>query len=290
MQWDRILDADEVYRRPLRALAFQEISHGLKLSPDSLFMVDLHLSFRWFAYMTKGFEPHVLLNFADDIRCFVNVVEESPKIRERLVKTSWGDREILELLISRDEELLLTDLFADACGPVECFAVSKAEPPSTLERLIWHPEFKKVYLAFPITNIREEKDLLNEVEDFRDKIREFLVVFDPYSVREYEETYNRAEMRALRRQVGETTVERDFRFIDQADALIAYFPKKVASKGVDAEMSHAFRSGKPIYLYCPEEIEGGPFAVSPSHFRSRREDFVELLRQELAPRRARKAK
>jgi hypothetical protein len=91
-------------------------------------------------------------------------------------------------------------------------------------------------------------------------------------------------MAALRKQVGEATEERDSRFIDQAEGVVVYYPRKVHSKGVDAEMNHARRTGKPIFLYCAEDLGGGPFAVPPSHFRTSADALVDLLKTEFVPR------
>jgi hypothetical protein len=281
--WDRILDASPRVLRLLRALAFQEISSEVASSPDILHMIDLHLCFRWKAYLTKGFEPSIINFFIPRVRCFINVVEDLATIQERLDHTAWGKREILELLVWRDEELLLTDMFAGVCGHVDAFAVASGEPPSVIERLIWHPEQRKVYLSFPITAIKDEKGLLEEISGFRDRLREFLVVFDPYACRDYDETYRRQEMLALRKEVGQTTVDRDFRFIDQADAVVVYYPKKVPSKGVDSEMRHAVEIGKPIFLYCPEDLGGGPFQPAADCIESDPKKFLNLLKEKLGP-------
>jgi adenylate kinase len=281
VNWDYINNADERVRRFLRTLAFQELTYIVRSNLKVLHIVDLHICFRWYAYLTSGFEPHILDAFVPHVRCFVNIIEDLSKVHERLRATSWGDRKILELLIWRDEELFLTNLLADTFGRVDCFAIARGEPASTVERLIWHPGIKKVYLSFPITNIQGDHKASREIEIFRDRIREFLIVFDPYACKDYDETYQKPEMRTLRKEVGEATIERDFRFINQADAVVAYYPRKVSSKGVDAEMNHARRIGKPIFLYCPENPGGGPFAVPPSHFRSDPNDFITLLREKL---------
>jgi hypothetical protein len=245
-----------------------------------LHLVDLHLSFRWKAYLTKGFEPYILSAFIPKVRCFINIIEDLPKIQHRLAQTAWGHRQILELLIWRDEELLLTDMFADICGRIPSYAVAKAEPASVIESLIWHPATKKVYLSFPITAIKTDTNARKEIEEFRDQIRGFLVVFDPYACRDYDETYKRRQMKALRKEVGETTVDRDFRFINQADAVVVYYPKKVPSKGVDSEMRHAQEIGKTIFLYCPEDLGGGPFQPPAERIEDNAERFVTMLKKQ----------
>lgn len=285
LPWDRVLDASPMALTALRALAFQQISYEITAAPDDLHLVDLHLLFRWKPYLSAGFEPYMVRPFIPSVRLFINLIADLSIIQERLAASAWGKREILELLIWRDEELHMTDMFADFCGRVESFAVATAEPPATIERLIWHPEIPKIYLSFPITALADDENARAEIARFRDQSREFLTVFDPFACRDYDETYRRPEMQALRAEIGETTRDRDFRFIDQADAIVVYFPRKVPSKGVDAEMNHARATGKPIYLYCPEELGGGPFAVPADHYRNDPAEYLALLKSRLAPAR-----
>jgi adenylate kinase len=280
VQWDYILDADPKMLGLLRGLAFERLGHEIELNPETLFIVDLHLAFRWRAYLTQGFGPRVLQAFAPRVRCFINLVEDIHRVQERLAQTTWGKRRVLELLIWRDEELFLTGLFSEICR-VDHIAVARGEPASVVERLIWHPEMRRVYLSFPITNIKDDPEAMDEIRAFLEEIREFLIVFDPFACRDYDETYERPEMMEFRKEVGETTLERDFRFIDQADAIVVYFPVRVDSKGVDAEMNHAQRTGKPIFRYSPEDLGGGPFAVPPNHQSDDRTEFVDILRDEL---------
>jgi len=249
IEWDRILDAPPEILRLLRALAFADIEKKIVLHPTHLHIVDLHLSFRWYSYLTPGFEPYLIRGFIPYVRLLINVIEDLDRIQRRLEKTAWGKRDILELLIWRDEERLLTDVYAGICGRVRSFAVAAAEPPKTIEQLIWHPNVKRVYLSFPMTAIKNDEEANKEIRTFLDKLREFVVVFDPASCNDYDKTYRRPDMEIIKKEVGQATIERDFRYIDQTDAVVVYYPKKVDSKGADAEMRHAFEFGKPIYLW-----------------------------------------
>lgn len=284
VNWDLILDADEVQLRHLRSLALQGVVASVASRPMALHLIDMHLSFRWRAFLTKGIDVHALEPFRPKVRCFVNLIQDLSQLQERLQPTGWGDRQILELLVWRDEELFLSTLYADMLDRSSCFVLPVAEPPEMLERIIWHPEVRRVYLSFPITAIQNDDPAREEIRRFRDRLREFAVVFDPYASKDYDETDTRPEMSALRREIGEVTRVRDYRFIDQTEAVVVYYPKKVPSKGVDAEMAHAHKTGKPIYAYCPEDLGGGPFAVPPSHFRSNPDQYLTLLREHLGPR------
>ena len=277
VNWNMILNADEKTRRLLRMIAFKDLSSKMKENPETLYIVDLHLSFRWKPFLTKGFEPHILKEFLPWVRCFINIVEDIDKVQVSLSDTAWGKRKTLELLIWRDEELFFTDILANMCDRINSFVIAAGEPPLMLEKIIWHPEVKKIYLSFPITHILDDPEAKREIISFRDKLREKLVVFDPYASKDYDDTYKKPEMKAIREEVGEVTKDRDFRFIDQADAVVVYFPKKVPSKGVDAEMNHARLNGKPIFLYSPEDIGGGPFSVPPDHTRSDKKEYLDLV-------------
>jgi len=281
IEWDRILDASPKVLRLLRALAFADIENKIKQHPTHLHIVDLHLSFRWYAYLTPGFEPYLIRGFIPYVRLLINVVQDLDRIQRYLEGTAWGRRNILELLMWRDEERLLTDIYAGICGGVRSFTVAAAEPPSTIEQLIWHPDVKRVYLSFPMTAIKNDKEANKEIRTFRDRLREFVVVFDPASCEDYDKTYQRPDMKIIKKEVGQATIERDFRYIDQTDAIVVYYPKRVDSQGVDAEMRHAFESGKPVYLYCPDELRYGPFQPPADHTSMDREGYLKLLRRKL---------
>lgn len=283
--WERILDADQTALNLLRALAFQEVAQSVRSHPDALHLIDLHLSFRWRGYLTRGFEPHLLEEFRPLTRLFVNLIEDVTTVQERLRRTAWGNRSALELLIWRDEELFLTDLMSDTFGLERAYVISTGELPTTLERLVWHPEYKKVYLTFPVVSLLGDARSQQEIRDFIDRIREFLIVFDPSVSMEYEETYVRPELRALRNEIGEAAMQRDYRLIEQADALVVYYPRGVLSQGVEAEIHHAHRLGRKIFLYEPEPSSRmGPFAFEPNHLRHDVSEYIELLKTELAPR------
>lgn len=283
VQWGKILDADEEALKLLRALSFREVAHQTALNPNHLHLVDLHLSFRWRPHLTKGFEPHIMDPFRSRVRLVVNALEDLMEVQERLSPTSWGKRKIRDLLYWRDEELFLADLYADMAGLERSYAIAVKEPPEMLERLIWHPEFKKVYLSSPMTALQDEPALLEEVDAFWARIQEFLIAFNPGAINDYDATYSDTEMSLVQWEVGDVTVERDYRFIDQADAVVVYYPKFVQSEGVVAEMRHAHKTGKDIYLYQPEKVDVGPFIVPPKHTGYDPNEFYELLKTELAP-------
>ncbi len=104
-------------------------------------------------------------------------------------------------------------------------------------------------------------------------------MFDPYAIKDYDLTYQVPEMKEIAKELGDQTEERDFRFIDQSEVLVAFFPEDVPSKGVERELLHAKTTGKLIYLCHPKAtVAGGPFVVAPDFAASNREELETTLR------------
>jgi nucleoside 2-deoxyribosyltransferase len=280
--WGRVLDTDPVALRYLRANALQNIKRDYADYPDYLHLIDIHLTFRWHPYTTPGLMPHELELFRPYVRCFIHMIGDLARIQEALDARGWGKRDIHQLLLWREQEQFLTDVYASMCERVDSYAVAAAEPATTFEKLIWHPDMRKVYLARPMGNIIHDEQAKKEIRAFRDKLREFAIVFDPEACGDFDEAEARQEMLDRRDEIGKVTVFRDKRFIDQADALVVYFPKVVPSPGVDAEMAHAKKIGTPIYLYSPEDLGVSPFIVPPDMRRKSSGEFLEMLRHEFA--------
>lgn len=282
-------DFDMVLSRPKqelvwrRAAVFKEIINSINTSDkDVVHLVNSHACLRPSSFLVPGFDPHYLFELKDRMRMFVTIIDDVHAVKQRMkAHRFWRKRKMnnLEIAIWRDEEILLTDMIADAYGKKSHYVVACAEPPETLFNLIWHPEMKKAYLSFPVTAIQKQESAFKEISSFRDRIRRYLVVFDPMSIKDYDLTYKKFEMQKIRKELGEQTVDRDFRFIDQSNMIIAYFPKVTkngreitpTSSGSEEEMRHAKRTGKDRYLYHPEK-DFSPFFPEPTkHFRKPQE-------------------
>lgn len=282
INWDRVLDRPEEALRILRAQAFSEIAQSIEQSPTDLHVVACHLTFRWRAYLMRGLDPFCLSKIDNRLRLFLTVIDSVDSVHGRLLSTEWGDRERLELALWRDEEVFMTGFLADMFARPH-YIVAREEPPENMARLVTEPWRPRVYLSFPISSFKgtaDEGAARQEIEEVRDTLRDWAVVFDPYAIKDYDLTYQVPEMTTIAKELGEQTEQRDYRFIDQSEALVAFFPKAVTSKGVDAELRHARTTGKIIYLCYPEKT-AGPFNTPPDYFASTKQEFVTLLRAHL---------
>ena len=280
INWDRILDRPEEVLRFRRAFAFSQIVPKIQATSENVHLLACHLTFRWQAYLMRGFDPHLMSGFENHLRLFLTVVDDINDVHARLSQTDWGERKRLELALWRDEEIFITSLLADMYRKPH-YVISRREPPANMAELIINPWRPKAYLSFPITAFKgkaEEEEVNAQIAAFRDKLREWLVVFDPFAITDYDLTYQVAEMTEIARELGEQTEQRDYRFIDQSEVLVAFFPRSVPSKGVEAEMRHARTSGKIIYL-CHPSLSEGPFSVSPDYSASSPEELLEIIQQ-----------
>ena len=119
-----------------------------------------------------------------------------------------------------------------------------------------------LYLSYPITDASG----LTRVKDFERKLSERFIVFDPYTIKDWDivKKYDSAKegsdreieingfsisleevehaMDSIRAQV----VNRDFTIIDSVDAVVVYHQQKQPSAGVTAEITYAKRDNKPV--------------------------------------------
>jgi hypothetical protein len=90
--------------------------------------------------------------------------------------------------------------------------------------------------------------------------------------------------------VDQDIQRRDYRLIDQSNAMVGYRPKwggTSISQGVKNESEHAVRQGIPVYLMHPDEdgqIGGGPFSIRGNTVESM-SGLIEQLKTEQSQRR-----
>jgi adenylate kinase len=124
------------------------------------------------------------------------------------------------------------------------------------------PVLKKAYLSFSITNASDED--IRQTEQARDKLRQLLVVFDPYSMKE-NELQSRADIpESVRQRISNMVVFRDYQLISQSDYVLVYYPGEQFSQGVATEIVYGYSSGKRVYLVWPHERES-PFLEFHRH-------------------------
>jgi hypothetical protein len=148
------------------------------------------------------------------------------------------------------------------------YIFARQHPKETLFSLIYERDQKlKLYLSYPISEGREE---LSRVEEFRDKLSENYIVFDPYTIKDWDivKSYDSLEENQNSMKIGDVklprkevedalnsirtqVVGRDFAIIDSVDAVVVYHHTKEPSAGVMAEIIYARRNRRPVFGYYP---------------------------------------
>ena len=203
-------------------------------------------------------------------------------------------------MVWREEEILATELMAEAMGCRNNFYIlSRGRHQPTLEtcvRLVTRPDMRKVYPSFPMSHVMDMPDVLAEIDDFRARIAEHFIAFDPGDVDEKlllenalaaaregrdfveipQHMFGSAHegdepIRIPTREVLDIAGDvdgqiymRDFKLVDQSDMIVSYIPELPGgipglSSGVERELHHAFEHTKEVYVVWKPAKSPSPF-------------------------------
>jgi adenylate kinase/nucleoside 2-deoxyribosyltransferase len=246
-----------------RAAAFERIIK--EIDPRKVNLVEAHASF----WIKGGPEPAInhayLTKLSPDM--YVQLIDSGVSIYSRLMKNFHRIPErdrisLMEILLWQDAEIYTSKIIADA-HEKPYYLLAQRQPVSTLYNLIFDPKKIPIYQSYPMTWMREES-YRKQVKRFIRRLRRHATIFDPGTIDTLEEKLTIRSMglpkaKEIEDLIDKQTVRRDERLIDQSELVIAYFPKKVYTSGVDYEMNYAFRTGKPVWVVKPKEYFG-PFA------------------------------
>jgi adenylate kinase len=224
------------------------------------------------------------------------------QMREERRRTGAEFR-LKDILAWRNTSILLADIIARELG-VDNYVVAVKHPVETFYRLLFEPHRLRVYLSFPITGVREDRAAREEIDRFRGAMHARFIAFDPLTVDERalrvalskssgdvveiraEDVWNippslspaskdeeglypvripRDQAEEVLRDLDNVIRYKDYRFIQQSDAVAAYRPfrGKSLSRGMFAEINYAINTAhKRVFVYWPKE-DWGPGMESP---------------------------
>ncbi len=183
----RILDLPLSRLTSVRRAAFRDVINATsppEAHPD--FILNTHATFRWrhglfaafdFDLMRK-LQPNMLICLMDNIEI----------VHHRLHAEHDIDATLKDCMVWREEEILATELLAQALGiPNSFYILSRGRQTDTVEtclRLITQPSMKKVYPSFPMSHVVDMPDVLAEIDHFRAELAKHFIAFDPGDVDE----------------------------------------------------------------------------------------------------------
>lgn len=286
----RILDLSLGRLNSLRRAVFKDILARAEQAEHLI--VNTHATFRWRHGLFPAFDHDQMVALGADM--YITIVENVDAVHERLDREHDVAHSLKDLLVWREEEVLATQVLAEAVrGHGSFYVVAQAadalaDPVETLYRLLFEPERKRVYPSFPMTLVVDEPTIRAQVNTFRQAMSDHFTVFDPddlderrllllaaEATRQGQDTitltvHNRrlilsaAEIASVARDIDGQIYARDFKLIEQADMIVSYLPempdgRPALSSGVERELQHAHEATKEVYVIWRARTDPSPF-------------------------------
>jgi adenylate kinase len=284
----RILDLPLARLNALRRSVFKDVLAQLDL--PATIIVNTHAAFRWKHGLFPAFDHDQMLALDADL--YITLVDNLDAVHERLTREHDVPPSLKDILVWREEEILATEVLASAVRGHGCFyVVARGIDDSSLTslyRLIFKPETKRVYPSFPMTHVMDLPETLAEIDAFRGALAAHFITFDPGDVDEKrllseagaatergetrfsatvhgrELEFDAAEVTSVARDIDAQIYARDFKLIDQSDMIVSFIPelpdgKPGLSSGVERELQHAYESTKEVYVIWQPKVEPSPF-------------------------------
>jgi adenylate kinase len=289
----RILDLQLSRLNALRRSAFKDI---IKNSADSKnLIVNTHATFRWRHGLFSAFDFDQLQSLKPDLLiCLLDNIEV---VHHRLLRDFETDATLKDLMVWREEEIMATELLAQALGLGNRFYVlSRGRHQETTEtcfRLVCRPGMKTVYPSFPMTHVVNLPDVLREIDAFRAELAKHFIAFDPADVdekllldsaiaaaREGKDFIQTSpgsftggvqtlqvsvkQVLDIAGDVDGQIYSRDFKMVRQSDMIVSLVPELPdgmpgLSSGVERELHHAFEHGRDVYVVWKPKRAPSPF-------------------------------
>ena len=258
---ERVLDMDHSQLRLLRALALCVVRTSVLEHPDAdLHLIGLHATFRWKGRLIPGISYQDVQDIKPD--GFINVVRDVQSVMEsNSCNRKWDEHSRPNIQETQEwmmVEEFVTEVMAEvARAPM--FLVTREHNVHNLTDLFFS-EKKKVYLSYPITLVeQDDPELLERIQGpILQDLEKLFVVFNPLTIQDMLLTTNSGEevvpelvdqLTPKAKEIIRTrTIERDFQFIDQSDAVVVFYLTDKVSPGVLAEIYYAHRNQKPVYM------------------------------------------
>ncbi len=286
----RILDLPRQRLTALRRSVFKDILAVAATGANMI--VNTHATFRWKHGLFHAFDHHHLAELDADL--YVTLVDNVDAIHERLGREHEIRHTLKDILVWREEEIVVTEAMAEAiAGYGRTLVISRSNPrinAQSLYRLMFEPFRKRLYPSFPMTHVLDLPSVLAEIEQFRDVLAEHFITFDPadldekrllyvadeatkrgeekvvIKVQDRQVTLSVNEITQVARDIDAQIYARDFKLIEQSDMIVSYIPalpggRPAISSGVERELQHAFESTKEVFVVWRPQDDPSPFVT-----------------------------
>ena len=239
----------------LRAAALEQICSAIAAEPGRDWILNTHAVFRWKNTLISGFDPHYLERL--DPHLFVTVTSGIRTAHARLrAQPRWSGLSQEDLLIWREEEQFFTEEMARIHRKSQIL-LPRTIGLEALYRLLFEPGCRRAYLSYPMQHVApgEQRGLAA----FKAQLAQQYVVFDPADVNDALTEgllstdgstgldLDQVPGSRLQQHIADQIVERDYKLIEQSEAVVVFYDVAVPSPGVISEMKFALESGKQVF-------------------------------------------
>ena len=293
----RILEKSIQHLNTIRARVIDNIASAMSSAPSSEnFIVNTHATFRWSNGLFLGFTKREMEQLQPDL-C-VNLIDNIQDVRLSLSLRGQKPEPftLKDILVWREEEILAAELGASFVEGCKHYVIAKGHGPELIYKLIFESHLPRAYLSSPITLALSHSVTWNAIEDFRDRLKDIMICFDPFTISESEliTEYGNAQSQRKRRSHVNIRVEnrrlkldlpeieqvipniqgqiiaRDFKLVEQSDMIVAYIPDRDGvpqlSEGVSRELAHAKDCTIDRYVIWPSSKAPSPFLQATKVF------------------------
>jgi adenylate kinase len=293
----RILQKKVMELDNIRARVFDDI--GRQIARDSAtdnFIINSHATFRWPNCLFLGVAAEEIQHIAPDL-C-ITLIDDVHRIRLSLSLREQKPEHLTlkDIMVWREEEIAVADIVSSFIPGCENYVVAMQNGPELVYKLVCESHLPKVYLSYPISMVRDDPPIWTQITDFRRRVKEISIAFDPYGITESSllVEYKTAKSQNRNRRIVNIRVDehnlrlplqeieqvegdirwqiimRDYRLIEQSDMIVAFIPEKsgypVLSDGVTRELTHAEECTKETYIIWQSKRTPSPFTHATRMF------------------------
>ncbi len=239
---EKILNLPASTLKTLISLAFERCAK--EYSDEDVVVISTHASYWWKRGPAPAFDISYLGKINPDV--YITVINDAIKIRDKIYSDpNWGKGIITldDIFLWQELEVYTTEILS-SLQKKGFYLIHRDYPVQTLFNLVFNEKAVKVYTSYPMFNAGGE---IKKADRLVKTLRKHCIVFNPTVI----EDLPKMEDKGMQDMANNWTVRRDYKFIDQSDKVIVYFPKIVHSPGVEKEMAYAHNANKEIWLMYP---------------------------------------
>jgi len=273
----KILDIAMKRLNSLRRSVFKDIIAKAKKARNLI--VNTHATFRWRHGLFPAVDFDQMRQLGADM--YICLIDGVIALHSRLIDEHSVEHSLKDLIVWREEEIIGTEMLCkgvNESATLYCLARGAEEQTTeTFYKLVFERSCKKAYLSFPMTHVADMKNIQEEINEFRQLMKNLFICFDPA---ELEESYlphyahkaaeqgsyfievsslgrkvrlDLAQVQQIEHDINSQIYARDFMLIDQSDMIISFIPtladgRAAVSSGVERELQHAHEAAKEVFV------------------------------------------